>query len=57
VATAFGHTFRWAFALALLALVPAIALLRAERAARRPDTSGVAETAHLEAPPARANAA
>ena len=48
VATAFGHTFRWAFAMALVALVPAIALLRAERAARRLDTSGLAETAHAE---------
>jgi EmrB/QacA subfamily drug resistance transporter len=31
VATAFGHTLMWAVALALLALVPAVALLRAER--------------------------
>jgi EmrB/QacA subfamily drug resistance transporter len=35
VANAFGHTFMWAFALALLALIPAVALLRAERAERR----------------------
>jgi hypothetical protein len=35
LATAFGHTFMWAVALALLAIVPAVALLRAERAARR----------------------
>jgi EmrB/QacA subfamily drug resistance transporter len=32
VATAFGHTFMWAVALALLAILPAVALLRAERA-------------------------
>jgi EmrB/QacA subfamily drug resistance transporter len=35
VATAFGHTFIWAFGMALLALIPAVALLRAERAERR----------------------
>ena len=39
LATAFGHTFRWAFAMAVLAILPAIALLRAERASRRPDSS------------------
>jgi EmrB/QacA subfamily drug resistance transporter len=38
VATAFGHTFMWAVALALLAILPAVALLRAERAERRPST-------------------
>jgi EmrB/QacA subfamily drug resistance transporter len=31
LATAFGHTFMWALAMALLAIVPAVALLRAER--------------------------
>ena len=31
VATAFGHTFMWSAALAILAIVPAVALLRAER--------------------------
>jgi hypothetical protein len=31
VATAFGHTFMWALAIALLAIIPAVALLRAER--------------------------
>src|SRR3954447_18808075 len=35
VATAFGHTFLWALVLALLAVVPAVVLLRAERAERR----------------------
>ena len=35
VANAFGHTFMWAFGLALLALIPAIALLRAERSGHR----------------------
>ena len=34
VATAFGHTFMWALVMALLAIVPAVALLRAERAER-----------------------
>ena len=32
LATAFAHTFRWSFVLVLLAIVPAVALLRAERA-------------------------
>ena len=36
LASAFGHTFMWALALALLAILPAVALLRAERAERRP---------------------
>jgi EmrB/QacA subfamily drug resistance transporter len=35
LASAFGHTFLWAAAMAALAIVPAVALLRAERAARR----------------------
>jgi predicted MFS family arabinose efflux permease len=35
LATAFGHTFMWAVAMALLAPVPAVALLRAERSDRR----------------------
>jgi EmrB/QacA subfamily drug resistance transporter len=35
VATAFGHTFMWAVALALLAILPAVALLRAERRSQR----------------------
>jgi hypothetical protein len=35
LAGAFGHTFAWAMGMALLAVVPAVALLRAERAARR----------------------
>jgi fucose permease len=44
VATAFSHTFMWAVALALLAILPAVALLRAERAERRPSTFASAET-------------
>ncbi|MGH3100671.1 MAG: MFS transporter, partial [Thermoleophilia bacterium] len=44
VATAFGHAFMWAVALALLAILPAVALVRAERAERRPSTLGRAET-------------
>jgi EmrB/QacA subfamily drug resistance transporter len=35
VATAFGHTFIWAFAMTVLAVLPAVALLRAERATER----------------------
>src|SRR3954451_13720613 len=35
VATAFAHTFMWAAVMALLAIVPAVALLRAERAGGR----------------------
>jgi hypothetical protein len=35
LASAFGHTFLWAAAMAALAIVPAVALLRAERAGRR----------------------
>jgi len=38
VATAFGHTFIWAAAIGFLAIVPAVALLRAERASRRAET-------------------
>jgi EmrB/QacA subfamily drug resistance transporter len=38
IATAFQHTFTWAFVLALLALVPAVALLRAQRDRRRAGT-------------------
>ena len=61
VATAFGHTFRWAFAIAVLAIPPAIALVRAERAeraARRPDrASASADTGRPEVQPPRAHAA
>jgi EmrB/QacA subfamily drug resistance transporter len=38
LATAFGHTFMWALLMALLALIAAVGLLRAERA-RRPGTA------------------
>jgi EmrB/QacA subfamily drug resistance transporter len=37
LATAFGHTFMWAFVIGLLAIIPAVALLRAERAGRTPE--------------------
>jgi EmrB/QacA subfamily drug resistance transporter len=46
VATAFAHTFMWAFVLALLAIVPAVALLRAERALG--DPAGAIPAAHSE---------
>jgi hypothetical protein len=57
LATAFGHTFTWAAVIALLAIIPAVALLRAERASRRASTVDSAETgaAKLESP--RSNAA
>jgi hypothetical protein len=35
VGNAFGVTFLWAFGMSLVALIPALALLRAERSARR----------------------
>lgn len=37
---AFGHTFMWAFGMALLALIPGLALLRAERSGRRKGAGG-----------------
>jgi EmrB/QacA subfamily drug resistance transporter len=47
VATAFGHTFVWTVAMALLTILPAVALLRAERAlTRRDEGSAQAEAAH-----------
>ena len=56
MATAFGHTFTWAVALALLAIIPAVALLRAERAEGRPSRFAGADTgdAELELPRAEA---
>jgi EmrB/QacA subfamily drug resistance transporter len=57
VATAFGHTFMWAVALALLAIVPAVVLLRAERAERRASASGSAQPAAAGPGPPRASAA
>jgi EmrB/QacA subfamily drug resistance transporter len=44
VASAFGHTFIWALAMTVLAILPAVALLRAERALRRPLSSAHAAT-------------
>jgi EmrB/QacA subfamily drug resistance transporter len=57
VATAFSHTLMWAVALALLALLPAVALLRAERAERRSSTIGAGETGDAEPELPRAEAA
>jgi hypothetical protein len=57
VATAFGHTFIWAFVMALLAIIPAVALLRAERASRRQRTVGAADMGDAEVEFPRANAA
>jgi EmrB/QacA subfamily drug resistance transporter len=44
LATAFAHTFTWAVGLALLTLIPAVALLRAERAAKRAEAAGAADS-------------
>src|SRR6185295_15355879 len=57
VATAFGHTFMWALVLALLAVIPAVGLLRAERAERRASTVGSAQPTAAEPDQPRANAA
>jgi EmrB/QacA subfamily drug resistance transporter len=57
VATAFAHTMMWAVALALLAILPAVALLRAERADRRRSTIGTAETDGAKLEPPQADAA
>jgi predicted MFS family arabinose efflux permease len=56
LATAFGHTFLWAAAMAAVAIVPAIALWLAERAIRRADASraGKAGTAEVQVPRAEA---
>jgi EmrB/QacA subfamily drug resistance transporter len=40
VATAFGHAYWWAMAITAVALVPALVLAHAQRAARRSETSG-----------------
>jgi MFS family permease len=48
VATAFAHTFMWGVALALLAILPAVALLRAERAERRSSTVAGADRLELQ---------
>jgi EmrB/QacA subfamily drug resistance transporter len=39
LATAFGHTFLWAAGMGLLVILPAVALLLAERASRRAEAS------------------
>jgi len=56
LATAFGDTFMWAFVLALLTIIPAIALLRAERASRV-RTASDAGAAKVESPRAKARPA
>ena len=57
VATAFGHTFMWAFVMALLAIIPAVVLLRAERSRLRPSVSSGAEAGPAELEFPRADAA
>ena len=47
VAGAFAHTFMWAAVMALLAVVPALVLLRAERARRRAETPSAARPDHV----------
>jgi hypothetical protein len=48
-ATAFGHTFVWAVAIAVLAMVPAAALWRAGRASRAGAGTPVPAVAQVEA--------
>jgi EmrB/QacA subfamily drug resistance transporter len=43
LATAFGHTFIWVVGISLLALIPAVGLVRAERADRRVRASSTAQ--------------
>jgi EmrB/QacA subfamily drug resistance transporter len=57
VATAFAHTFMWAVVLGFLAIIPAVALLRAERADRRPRTIAADETGDAEPELLQADAA
>ncbi len=57
VAAAFGHTFLWALVLALLAVIPAVVLLRAERAERLANQTDSAQPAAAELDPRQANAA
>jgi EmrB/QacA subfamily drug resistance transporter len=47
VAAAFAHTFMWAAVMALLAVAPAVALLRAERARRREETRTAVKRDHV----------
>jgi hypothetical protein len=45
LATAFDHTFMWAMAMSLVVILPAIALVRAERSRRPQAISADGETA------------
>jgi hypothetical protein len=57
LATAFGHTFMWAAGMAFLVIVPAVALLRAERTHRRLNGTDSIETGEPEPGLPRAAAA
>ena len=57
LATAFGHTFMWALAIALLAIIPAVALLRAERASRSGEHARRRRTGEASREASRAEAA
>ncbi|MEA2244815.1 MAG: hypothetical protein QOD24_4371 [Solirubrobacteraceae bacterium] len=57
LATAFGHTFMWAAGMAFLVIVPAVALLRAERTHQRLNGTGSIETGEPEPGLPRAAAA
>jgi MFS family permease len=57
VATAFDHTFLWALVIAIMTLVPAAALVHAERSPRRQRTTPSPETAESEPTVPRARAA
>jgi hypothetical protein len=45
LATAFADTFRWALVMAVVAILPGLALLRAERAHRRAERKEPSMTA------------
>ena len=51
LAGAFGDTFAWAFGMAVLAILPAVALFRAERASRRASLEGAESGASESEPP------
>jgi hypothetical protein len=57
VANAFGHTFLWALLMALVTIVPAGVLIRAERTRRRQPTTISPKTAKSEPTAPRARAA
>ena len=57
LASAFGHTFMWAVGMALLAILPAVALMRAERISRQASAVATHETGAAQVDSSRADAA